>query len=73
VEILAEVTFASILVTTLTILKVAIGLGLVIFFHEMGHFLAAKWCDVNVERFSIGFGPILWSKKWGGGPNMPFR
>jgi regulator of sigma E protease len=65
VEILAAITFASVLATTLTILKVAIGLGLVIFFHEMGHFLAAKWCDVNVERFSIGFGPILWSRKWG--------
>jgi regulator of sigma E protease len=65
VEILAAVTLASFLATTLTILKVAIGLGLVIFFHEMGHFLAAKWCNVNVERFSIGFGPILWSRKWG--------
>ncbi len=49
----------------LNILKVAIGLGLVIFFHELGHFAVAKWCDVNVERFSIGFGPILFSRKWG--------
>ena len=39
--------------------KVAIGLGLVIFIHELGHFLAAKWCDVHVETFSIGFGPPL--------------
>ncbi|MFN0052156.1 MAG: RIP metalloprotease RseP [Planctomycetales bacterium] len=39
---------------------VAIGLGLVIFIHELGHFAVAKWCDVKVERFSIGFGPILW-------------
>lgn len=44
---------------------VALGLGLVIFFHELGHFAVAKWCDVNVERFSIGFGPILLRKKWG--------
>ena len=36
-----------------------------IFFHELGHFAVAKWCDVNVERFSIGFGPILWSFKRG--------
>lgn len=43
----------------------AIGLGMVIFFHELGHFAVAKWCDVNVERFSIGFGPILLSWKWG--------
>jgi regulator of sigma E protease len=38
---------------------VALGLGLVIFIHELGHFLAAKWCDVHVETFSIGFGPPL--------------
>jgi regulator of sigma E protease len=39
--------------------KVVVGLGLVIFIHELGHFLAAKWCDVHVETFSIGFGPPL--------------
>ena len=33
-------------------LKVVIGLGLVIFIHELGHFLAAKWCDVHVRTFS---------------------
>jgi regulator of sigma E protease len=49
----------------LNIVWVAVGLGLVIFFHELGHFAVAKWCDVNVERFSIGFGPILFSWKWG--------
>ncbi|MEX0716416.1 MAG: RIP metalloprotease RseP [Planctomycetaceae bacterium] len=49
----------------LSILAVALGLGLVIFFHELGHFAVAKWCNVNVERFSIGFGPILWSRKKG--------
>jgi regulator of sigma E protease len=46
-------------------LYVALGLGLVIFFHELGHFAVAKWCDVNVERFSIGFGPIIWSFRKG--------
>src|SRR3954470_24020566 len=39
--------------------KVIVGLGFVIFIHELGHFLAAKWCDVHVETFSIGFGPPL--------------
>lgn len=47
------------------ILVAVIGLGFVIFFHELGHFAVAKWCDVNVERFSIGFGPILWSFRRG--------
>lgn len=48
-----------------SILIVLIGIGLVIFFHELGHFAVAKWCGVFVERFSIGFGPILWSRKYG--------
>jgi regulator of sigma E protease len=39
--------------------KVIVGLGFVVFIHELGHFLAAKWCDVHVETFSIGFGPAL--------------
>jgi regulator of sigma E protease len=37
----------------------ALGLGFVIFIHELGHFLTAKWCNVYVETFSIGFGPAL--------------
>lgn len=47
-----------------TILKVLIGLGLVIFVHELGHFLVAKACGVKCEKFylgfdvPIGFGPI---------------
>lgn len=39
--------------------------ALLIFFHELGHFLFAKWSGVLVEKFSIGFGPVLISKKWG--------
>lgn len=49
----------------LNILIAAAGLGMVIFFHELGHFLVAKWCDVYVERFSIGFGQPILSRKWG--------
>jgi regulator of sigma E protease len=41
---------------------VVIGLGFVIFIHELGHFLVAKWNGVKVEKFSIGFGPPL--LKW---------
>jgi regulator of sigma E protease len=39
--------------------KVVVGIGLVIFIHELGHFLAAKWCDVHVKTFSLGFGPAF--------------
>lgn len=37
----------------------AVILGIVIFFHELGHFLVAKWRGVRVLRFSMGFGPAL--------------
>jgi regulator of sigma E protease len=48
-------------------IKVVLGLGFIIFIHELGHFLAAKWCDVHVKTFSIGFGPAIpfCSYKWG--------
>ncbi|MEP7067210.1 MAG: RIP metalloprotease RseP [Gemmatimonadota bacterium] len=39
--------------------------GVVIFIHELGHFIAAKLTGVYAPRFSIGFGPALFSHKWG--------
>lgn len=46
---------------------VAIGLGAVIFVHELGHFLVAKACGVKCEKFMIGFdiGGYKLSRKWG--------
>ncbi len=41
-------------------------LSFLIFFHELGHFLAARFFGVKVERFSIGFGPILAKKDYAG-------
>ena len=43
----------------------ALGLGFVIFIHELGHFLLAKWNGVKVEKFSIGFGPTLFGFRRG--------
>jgi len=34
-------------------------LTIVVFFHELGHFLVARWCGVRVMTFSVGFGPEL--------------
>lgn len=34
-------------------------IGALVFFHELGHFLVAKACNVKVERFSLGFGPRI--------------
>jgi len=49
----------------LRILQVIFGVGLVIFVHELGHFLAARRCGVRVEVFSLGFGPKLLAWKRG--------
>jgi membrane-associated protease RseP (regulator of RpoE activity) len=43
----------------LSVALTVIGLSFVIFIHELGHFVAAKWCDVHVQTFSLGFGPAL--------------
>lgn len=43
----------------------AIVLGILVFIHELGHFLMAKACGVRVETFSIGFGPRLFGFKHG--------
>ncbi len=40
-------------------------LGLVVFVHELGHFLAAKWAGVYAPRFSLGWGAPLWSLRRG--------
>lgn len=49
------------------IAMVALGLGAVIFVHELGHFAVAKLCGVKCEKFFIGFdiGGYKISKKWG--------
>lgn len=48
-----------------SILIFIIVLGVLIFFHELGHFLVARLFGVGVERFSLGFGPRLFGKTVG--------
>ena len=48
-----------------SILSFIIVLGVLIFFHEFGHFLVARLFGVGVEKFSLGFGPRLIGKKVG--------
>jgi len=48
-----------------TIVSVAVVLGVMILVHEWGHFAAAKAFGVRVEIFSIGFGPRIWGRKRG--------
>ncbi|RJQ21532.1 MAG: RIP metalloprotease RseP [Nitrospiraceae bacterium] len=49
----------------MTILWAVIFFGLLIFFHELGHFILAKIVNVKVLKFSLGFGPKLISRKIG--------
>jgi regulator of sigma E protease len=47
------------------LLSLIVVLGVLIFFHELGHFLMARLCGVGVEKFSLGFGPRLLGKRIG--------
>lgn len=51
--------------TFVTIILGLVGLGIVVFFHELGHFLAARMVGVEVEEFSLGWGPRLITRRWG--------
>lgn len=48
-----------------SIILVILGLGLIIFLHELGHFIMAKKNKVRVEVFSLGFGPAIWKFRRG--------
>jgi regulator of sigma E protease len=53
----------QVLKIVLIILEVVLLFNLLIFVHELGHFLAARWRGLKVERFAIWFGKPIWSKK----------
>lgn len=40
-------------------------LGVLVVFHELGHYWVARLCKVKVLRFSVGFGRVLWSRRFG--------
>ena len=50
----------------MSILIAVLVFGLIVFVHELGHFVAAKLSGVTVYRFSIGFGPAIVKKEWKG-------
>ncbi len=49
----------------LSVVAVVVGLGMIVFFHELGHFWVSKAVGLPVERFSIGFPPFIFRKKAG--------
>ena len=58
--------FVSILKFLFIALEVLLIFNLLIFVHELGHFLAGKWRGLYVEEFALWFGKPLWRKKIGG-------
>ena len=40
-------------------------LSVLVVIHELGHYCVARWCGVKVLRFSVGFGRIVWSRRYG--------
>lgn len=45
-----------------TLIAFLVALGVLITFHELGHYTVARWCGVKVLRFSVGFGRIIWRR-----------
>src|SRR3954453_10124219 len=56
----------SILKPVFIAIEVVILFNLLIFVHELGHFLAARWRGLKIERFAIWFGKPLWKTKING-------
>src|SRR5215467_11174508 len=52
--------------TFFTVLEALLALNLLIFVHELGHFLAARWRGMKIDRFAIWFGKPVWKKKING-------
>ena len=50
-----------------SLLKVLIGFSVIIFVHELGHFLAAKWAGIRVDRFAVGFFTRIFGYRQGEG------
>ena len=55
------------LVTVVDVLTVVLGFSFIIFVHELGHFVAARWAGIRVLAFAIGFGPAAVSYRQGSG------
>ena len=45
-----------------TVIPFVVVLGIVVAVHEYGHYIVARWCGIHSEVFSIGFGPVIWSR-----------
>jgi regulator of sigma E protease len=57
---------SSVLQVILLIFAVVMSFNIIIFVHELGHFLAAKWRGLRIDRFQIWFGKPIWKKEING-------
>ncbi len=63
--IILAATFLGTLELIGLIVAAVVALGIVVFVHEWGHFMAGRWVGIRAEAFSIGFGPVVWRKQVG--------
>lgn len=56
----------NVLKVVFTVLEALLALNLLIFVHELGHFLAARWRGMKVDRFAIWFGKPIWKQRING-------
>jgi regulator of sigma E protease len=49
----------------MTLIAFIVTIGILVTIHEFGHFQVARWCNVKVLKFSVGFGKPLWQKTFG--------
>lgn len=59
-------SISSVMQVVLLIIAVVMSFNLIIFVHELGHFLAAKWRGLKIDRFQIWFGSPIWKKEING-------
>ena len=46
-----------------TVLAFVVALSVIVAIHEYGHYIAGRWCGIKADVFSVGFGPVLFSRK----------
>ncbi len=54
--------FSPVVAVLYTVVPFVFVMTVVVFFHELGHFLVGRWCGVRIDTFSIGFGPELFAR-----------
>ncbi len=45
-----------------TVAALIVSLSIIVAVHEYGHYIVGRWCGIHAEVFSLGFGPVMWSR-----------